>query len=158
MKLVATTVSSLCFVLVFATAGTPKAPPEAETRKQKVLDLLRLTGAGNLGIQLMQGMMTQLKPTLPDVPEEWWKRFEASVDLNDINDLIIPIYTKHFTDGEIDAMLAFYRTPEGRAIIAKMPVVLQESMAAGKAWGEKLGGQIVRELKADGYAAPPGLR
>ena len=42
--------------------------------------------------------------------------------------LYIRIYRESFTQEEINGMLAFYKTPTGRALIKKMPVVMQKSM------------------------------
>jgi len=38
------------------------------------------------------------------------------------------IYRKSFSQSEIDGMLKFYKTPAGKAVIAKMPVVMQNTM------------------------------
>lgn len=48
-----------------------------------------------------------------------WERYEP---------LILQVYRQTFTQPEVDGMLAFYRTDAGRAVIAKMPVVVQNSM------------------------------
>jgi uncharacterized protein len=41
----------------------------------------------------------------------------------------IEIYRQSFTEQEIAGMLEFYRTAAGQAVISKMPVVMQHSMA-----------------------------
>lgn len=41
---------------------------------------------------------------------------------------MVNVYDKHFNEEEISDMLAFYKTKTGQAILAKMPVVMQESM------------------------------
>ncbi len=41
---------------------------------------------------------------------------------------IIDIYLKHYTEKEIKDLLAFYSTESGKAMLNKMPVVMQESM------------------------------
>ena len=64
--------------------------------------------------------------------------------------LAIPIYDKHFTLEELRAILAFYETPAGRAMLAKLPLVLHESMEAGKALGGRIGEETARRLKAEG--------
>jgi len=47
---------------------------------------------------------------------------------------LLPVYTRiyqeSFTQEEIDGLIAFYRTPAGNALVEKMPVVMQKSMAA----------------------------
>jgi len=40
----------------------------------------------------------------------------------------IEIYQKSFTQKEVDGMLAFYKSEAGQAVIAKMPLVMQNSM------------------------------
>lgn len=41
----------------------------------------------------------------------------------------IALYTRAYTQEEVDALVTFYRTPQGRSIVQKMPVVMSESMA-----------------------------
>jgi len=48
-----------------------------------------------------------------------WARYEP---------LIMQVYRQTFTQAEVDGMLAFYRTETGRAMISKMPLVMQSSM------------------------------
>ena len=69
-------------------------------------------------------------------------------DWQELEDMVIPIYVKHLTAEEMDASIAFYRTPIGQSILQKMPAVMQESMQAGQQWGMKLGQQIAEELEA----------
>lgn len=44
--------------------------------------------------------------------------------------LYVEIYQKSFTQEEVDGLIAFYKSPAGVALIKKMPVVMQQSMAA----------------------------
>jgi len=43
--------------------------------------------------------------------------------------LYVQVYSESFDQEEIDALLVFYRSPAGQALIGKMPVVMQKSMA-----------------------------
>lgn len=40
----------------------------------------------------------------------------------------LDIYRQSFTQAEVDGMLRFYRSPTGKAVIEKMPVVMQHTM------------------------------
>ena len=111
----------------FTRKQLPPASGET-TRAERIEELLELMGSGDLGVQVLNGMLGQLQPLLPQVPREWWDEFAARVDPDDINELVIPIYEKHFSDAEIDAMLEFYGSPTGRSIVKKLPLVTQESM------------------------------
>ncbi len=137
--------------------GTAPAPATNDDRAQKIEELLVLTGSGDLGVQVMEGMLVQMRQALPDVPAEWWGAFLEKVDPESLNALVVPIYEKHFSDEEIDAMLAFYRTPVGQSVVTKLPVIMQESMAAGQTWGQELMQDVIGDLREDGYKLPPGL-
>jgi uncharacterized protein len=45
----------------------------------------------------------------------------------------ISLYQEVFTQDEVDAQLAFYRSPAGQAVISKTPLVVQKSMALSQA-------------------------
>ena len=62
-------------------------------------------------------------------------------------DLIVPVYAKHFTNDELDALIAFYQTPVGRKTVSVMPQVTQEAMQIGQRWGQSLGPIIVERVK-----------
>lgn len=46
----------------------------------------------------------------------------------DMEPVYIEMYRKNFTQGEVDGMLAFYRTSAGQALITKLPGVLQQTL------------------------------
>lgn len=52
---------------------------------------------------------------------------------SDLEPEYVKVYAETFEQDEVDGMIAFYRTPVGQALIAKMPLVLQKSMALGQA-------------------------
>ncbi len=64
-------------------------------------------------------------------------------------DLILPIYSKHFTLEELEQLIAFNRTPLGQKVIAEMPMVMKESMSAGQEWGRQLGERAYRKAEAE---------
>jgi len=43
---------------------------------------------------------------------------------------VIPVYQKHLTRADVDAMIAFYSTPTGRKIMHEMPAMAAEGMQA----------------------------
>jgi hypothetical protein len=42
----------------------------------------------------------------------------------------VPTYQKHFTKGDIDALVAFYSSPTGQKLLREMPAIMGESMQA----------------------------
>ena len=126
--------------------NTPSEALEADIR-----ELMAMTGAGNVGVQVMNQMLAPMQQARPGVPAEFWDRFMEKVDPGELVDMTVPIYARHFTHEEIKELVAFYKTPLGQKVIATLPAVMQESMAAGQKWGEELGRKIANELRAEGY-------
>lgn len=50
------------------------------------------------------------------------------LDWNKLEPMYVRIYQKSFSKEEVDGMIAFYETPAGKAVVAKMPVVMQNTM------------------------------
>jgi len=61
--------------------------------------------------------------------------------------LMIPIYQKHFTEAEIQAINDFYQTPAGKKLIKEMPDIMQESFVIGQQWGQDIAQKMVTKYK-----------
>ena len=140
-------------VVVVTTAPTPAAQAQDATDAQ-IRKLLDVMNSGDMGVQIMSEMIGQFATIYPDVPQEYWDEFMARVDAGDLDDMVTPIYQRHFSEEEVLAMTEFYETPLGQSVLAKLPVVMQESMAAGQAWGEQLVRDLLADLEEEGYEVP----
>ncbi len=109
--------------------------------------LMQKIGAGNVGKQAMEQMIPALKQMVPDAPESFWDDVLAEVNADELENLIIPVYQKHFNDEDIKAINAFYDTPAGQKMIGKMPVIMQESMAIGQQWGQQLAQEVLQKYE-----------
>jgi uncharacterized protein len=47
---------------------------------------------------------------------------------DDMLDAMVPVYQKHFTKGDVDALVAFYSTPTGQKLIKELPEITAEAM------------------------------
>ncbi len=69
-------------------------------------------------------------------------------------------YAKNFTVEELQAMTAFYATPIGQSVLAKMPKLTQDSMTAGAQLGQKAAQdalpRIFSRMQAAQLAVPKG--
>jgi uncharacterized protein len=43
---------------------------------------------------------------------------------------MVPTYQKHFTKGDMDALIAFYSSPAGQKLLREMPAIVGEAMTA----------------------------
>jgi hypothetical protein len=132
---------------------TPAAPATAtpSAMHAKVKRLLELTGASNLGMQMIDGLIHNFKEGLPGVPDDFWTAFRAKIKADDMVEMIIPVYEKHLTEEDVDALIAFYSSPLGRRFVEKQPLILADTMKLGEAWGAKLADQVISDLHAKGY-------
>jgi hypothetical protein len=62
-------------------------------------------------------------------------------------DDMIPIYQKHFSKTDIDAMTAFYASPTGHKMMQEMPALTTESMQASSVRMQKQMEAVMRQAE-----------
>lgn len=136
---------ALVFVALSAIAvQVGAASPVTE---KSVRELMTLTGSGDMGLQVIQNMIPAMKKMLPQVSESFWNEFMKEVNTDELISAIVPIYQKHYTEKDIRVAIDFYRSPAGRRLVEKQPLVMQESMQAGQQWGEQMARRAIEKLK-----------
>lgn len=115
--------------------------------KESIRKMMIKTGAGNMGLQVMNQMIPSMKKMIPDAPEKFWRDVMAEVDANQLIELVIPVYQKYLTEKDIRAMNRFYDSPAGRKLIRTQPAIMQESMQLGGQWGQQLARKILNKYK-----------
>ncbi len=110
-----------------------------------------LTGAGELAVQVMNQMINSYKTAKPEIPEKIWQDVMKEIKVDELNNLVIPIYDKYLAHDEIKEMIKFYESPLGKKLISIMPRIAQESMLVGQQWGRELGTKVGRKLQEQGY-------
>lgn len=101
---------------------------------------------------MLDVIVNDIKTSLPGVPMEVVEELKSEVIRNnEIEALVIPIYSRHFTEEEIDQLILFFKSPLGRLYISRTNEVVKESMEVGKRWGEELYVRFLKKLKQKGY-------
>ncbi|HLY98225.1 MAG TPA: DUF2059 domain-containing protein [Candidatus Angelobacter sp.] len=77
------------------------------------------------------------------------EKFRAKVDGQQIINLAVPVYDKHFSHEEIKGLIKFYETPLGQKAISELPRTASELSEAGAQWGDKLGRVCMSEVLAE---------
>ena len=71
-------------------------------------------------------------------------------------DRVVPLYDKHYTIDEIQALIQFYETPLGKKVTALRPAIANEIMVVAEEWINFLKPLLVkalaRSLEKEGYA------
>jgi len=131
-----------------AAVETKKAAAAPPTREEvlKLFEVMQLQKSmddvvlvtKNQGGELAEQM---LRDRLPDSTPEQKKEFQAMVDnemrvalgpeaIREMIEATVPVYQKHLSKSDVDAMIAFYSSPVGQKILREQPAMVQESMAA----------------------------
>ena len=142
---------SFLVLLFVSTAAT--AQSDASYR-MSVKKMMEVSGSMKVFKGVVDKMISMFKEKETSVPEEFWN--EMSLELNkvaidDMVTLVLPVYQKHLTEADIQAVIAFYETPAGKKFAEKTPIITQESMQVGQVWGKKIGETVVNSLKTKGY-------
>ncbi len=137
--LIALSVALICST--FRPIIAAEAPPTDASIRQ----LLEATHARQLIDTMMtqvDGMMKQAtqqvtggRAASPEVQKIYEKtRAEVVVAMREqmtwekLEPMYLRIYKKSFSENEVQAMVGFYKSPAGQAVITKLPAVMQESM------------------------------
>jgi hypothetical protein len=156
-------------VLCAAQSRPATHAPAANSLRAKHQDtekLMELVGTRqilrDLFDQDIDAQIAAMRRARPDVPDQFWQdfavEFKRQASPNELMQAILPIYDKHFTHQEIRQLIAFYQSPLGRKISTTLPEIQRESVEAGRAWGERLGDRMHKELQQrlseKGYRSP----
>jgi hypothetical protein len=133
-----------------------KVDPQKEARIRELMDV---TGAKNLGQQLIEAGMEQFRSSVQDSQpnnprakqfvDAFVTGFQKHFDVNTLNDRIIPIYDKYLTTDDLKGLLEYYHSPLGQRMLKTLPELTRESQATGFALGQKAAQETMEELKTD---------
>ncbi len=144
-------------ILFAAALSAEENRPAPRGKEEAIRELMSMTGASNMGRQVMEQMRPALRQAVPGIPDSFWDEFMAEVRMEEMTDLVVPIYAKYFTTEDLEQLVAFNKTPLGRKVIATMPALMKESMAAGQEWGRKVAERAYRKAQASA-SKPEGNR
>jgi hypothetical protein len=153
MKHYRTSLAVILFVAttVFAQQPTPSTG-DAPASKEDIQKLFEIMQIHQQMRQVMDSMMKQqsamidetLKKRYPQTSAEKIARANRmlaetvkDMPMDALLDDMIPIYQRHFSKTDIDAMNIFYASPTGQKMMREMPALTSESMQASYARMQK---------------------
>jgi hypothetical protein len=140
-----------------ATAAPPAhdasapAPDDAKARREDIRQLMALTGAGRLGVEIVRQLTSRLRPLVAKAPQSFWDEYLAQVKEEELVERIIPIYERNLSAQDVKDLIAFYKTPAGQHLVRATPIIMQESFADGQAWGQEIARRILQSARAKGF-------
>jgi len=156
----------LAVLLCAAYAGGAYATDEVSAgERKKILELMGVMGVKNITRQVSMSVAKQLayglKQAQPDIDR---KAFEIVLSVSDevlaarsdeLMGKMVPLYASHFTESDLDELLAFYRSPIGRKTSETMPGLMQESMELVATESQssipKIKDRVTEQLRKEGF-------
>jgi len=119
-------------------AGKP-IDPQLKADIQNLLLTMKGQESAEAGIRAtFDSLRPQLEASLPRTPnrskiiDAYEQKLVDLVRAPDFQNGIVAIYAKHFSDEDIKAIDAFYKTPTGQRFVAELPAVVKESSEYGQ--------------------------
>jgi hypothetical protein len=127
---------------------------QVDSYKVTLKKMLEVAGTETTFKVAIKQMFDMFKQQKTNVPDSIWVEFEkefSKTSMNDLVDMLSPVYQKHMTETDLMKIIEFYQTPFGRKYAEKTPFIMQESMQVGQQWGMKIGQTFQDKLKEQGY-------
>ena len=130
--------------IAFVNSPTLNAQAISDEMRDDVATFLGMTGVLKMGEQMgnviSQQIIAGMNRQNPNVPpaateivvEVVREHIDSFVSSGDAINGLVEIYAKHYTHEDIEALIAFYRTPLGAKMIQVSPMIAAESAQFGQ--------------------------
>jgi hypothetical protein len=139
----------LLLSLTYASISFSEISVDDRASVASVKALMDKTGTSEMAEQAMNQMLPVIKRMVPNASDEFWAEFMTEVKPEDLVTMIIPIYQRHFSQEDIDAVNAFYDTKAGKNFIRSQPLIMQESLIVGQAWSQAIVQKVIAKDQAE---------
>ena len=129
--------------LALGVPGFAQTGADAPASKQDVERYFQAVHSHDTMLKMMQAMAEPMHQTTHEqcerdkdrLPADCEERINKMLDgmmkempLDEMMQTMVPAYQKHFTKGDMDALVAFYSAPTGQKVLQELPSVTAESM------------------------------
>ncbi len=125
---------ALSAVLLLAVSGAAGEDGQVESKRDKVLRYLELSGT----VELHRKVFLRNLEANGLIAAEDRKLFAKFATAESLRKRLLPVYMEHMDSGELDALIAFYSSEEGRSISKKNEKILKDTSAAIMQWSFEL--------------------
>jgi hypothetical protein len=144
--------------MLAALSGTSSAQAPDKARLAAAKQMMEMAGSAAQFDQVMPLMSQQMSQAfknlapgsateIDDVFRQLVPRFVARK--GELLDQIAALYATEMTLDELNAIVAFYKSPAGEKFSSVQPKILRESMALGQRWGQRIGAEFAEEARRE---------
>ena len=141
----------LTVVLMCTSLFAQNVTSSADAKHQKIVTLIKMTGTPDVMVTAIRQQIHLAKKTLPLPPkaqDDFETEFLNEIKVDDLVQLVVPVYDKYYTEAEIDQLTAFYKSPLGQKMVASLPMMMQETSKAGATLGAQIGVRVGQKIEA----------
>jgi uncharacterized protein len=151
---------ALCLLLIPTTYAQQNAAdaPASKADVQRFLDAMHsrdmltkmMAAVKNQQRQMIHEQLEKQKNLPPDFEAKMDDMMDSIFDnmpIDDFLQVMVPVYQKHFTKGDMDAFVAFYSSPTGQKLVRELPAVTAESMQASQGIVQKMMAQVMQRVQ-----------
>lgn len=155
-------------VMALVTVLLCAAPVRVEQPSPETLaaarDLVTTLKSAELLKSVLPTFMQSMKPAIVQDRPAVEKDYDALVPvmieiatsrLSEYAELVARLYAVNFTTSELRDLRAFYSSPIGQKLVAKLPTITQQSLVVGQEWAKTLAAdlraRITDELRKRGH-------
>lgn len=114
-----------------------------ENYKSLLIEYMTAQGQFETFNATIDQMGTMMGVTIKDEDRE---EFTNDI-MGSLIELLVPVYQKHFTVEDLKDAIQMYKTPIGKKISEKTPIIAQETMQASMQWGMELSQKMQKYLE-----------
>ena len=145
---------SLSLSCLLAPSPVRAEDADAESKRADARRLIEVSGTGLAMRQSLLSSLDGVRGLASELPDAFFDEMKAAAMTDELVDLMIPVYERHFTHDEIRELIRVYESPIGKTLVRKQPLLMQDAMGVGEAWGKRKAEEIVRKLQEGGVAFP----
>jgi uncharacterized protein len=129
----------------FSWTGLAQTAADAPATKEDVERYFQAVHSHDMMLKMMEAMSAPMHQTTHEqcerdkdkLPADCEERINKLLDgmmkeipFDEMVEAMVPAYQKHFTKGDMDALIAFYSAPTGQKVLRELPAVTAEGMEA----------------------------
>jgi hypothetical protein len=145
-------------------AAMPALPADAPTREDvlKLFGLLQVNKTMEAVVKAVKQQSAEMfeqivRERMPDATPEQKKAMREMMDdlmrqalgpdaINEMLEATIPVYQRHLTKADLDAMVAFYASPVGQKLLHEQPAMVKESMEASAGIQQRIARSMFQKI------------
>ncbi|TCO08230.1 DUF2059 domain-containing protein [Natronoflexus pectinivorans] len=141
-------------IAVFILAGMTAIGQEGCDYSKTLKKMFEVSGTEASYQTAIKQMISMFKHQYPNVGTKVWTELEKEflkTSMDELTEMLVPVYSKYMSIADLQDIIKFYESPAGLKFAESTPLIMEESMQIGQAWGMKLGQEFTKRMEEKGY-------